>query len=303
MAYSAQVTDRATVSRLAGVSWQEVGNIVECVVARRQDAGRVTELTGIGMDEFSYRKHHNYLTVVVDGGRRPAAAGGLGRRGAQCPNAARLLRPAGSDGCAQIALVTADLVAGYRHAVRARVAHAGVVFDRFHVERLATDALGEVRRAEPRALATGAAKALRGIHYPLVKRAARLEPIEARHRATLRLQNRAADRAYELKEYVATILEQAPATEVAALLDAWWGWAARSRLGPVIRVARIIREHAAGILGYLDTRMTNGPVEGINNEPRVIGRRAYGFHTPAPLAMLFLCRGGIELAPPLSTRV
>ena len=50
--------------------------------------------------------------------------------------------------------------------------------------------------------------------------------------------------------------------------------------------------------------MTNGRVEGINNKLRVIARRAYGFHTPAPLiAMLFLCCGGIELTPPLPTRV
>lgn len=84
----------------------------------------------------------------------------------------------------------------------------------------------------------------------------------------------------------------------------WVGWAARSRLRPFIRVARTIRKHAAGILGYLDTRMTNGPVEGINNKLRVVARRAYGFHTPAALiSMLFLCCGGIELAPPLPTRV
>ncbi len=50
--------------------------------------------------------------------------------------------------------------------------------------------------------------------------------------------------------------------------------------------------------------MTNGPVEGINNKLRVIARRAYGFHSPGALiSMLFLCCGGIELAPPLPTRI
>jgi len=42
--------------------------------------------------------------------------------------------------------------------------------------------------------------------------------------------------------------------------------------------------------------MTNRPVEGINNELRVIARRAYGFHTPRSA-------GGIELARSLPTRV
>ena len=37
---------------------------------------------------------------------------------------------------------------------------------------------------------------------------------------------------------------------------------------------------------------------------RVIARRAYGFHSHGALiSMLFLCCGGIELAPPLPTRV
>ena len=50
--------------------------------------------------------------------------------------------------------------------------------------------------------------------------------------------------------------------------------------------------------------MTNGPVEGINNKLRVIARRAYGFHSPGALiSMLFLCCGGIELVPPLPTRI
>ena len=68
---------------------------------------------------------------------------------------------------------------------------------------------------------------------------------------------------------------------------------------------RLLRSQSrTGILAYLDTRMTNGPVEGINNKFRVIARRAYGFHSPGPLiSMLYLCCGGIELAPPLPIRV
>ena len=48
---------------------------------------------------------------------------------------------------------------------------------------------------------------------------------------------------------------------------------------------------------------TNETDEGINNKLRVIARRAYGFHSHGPLiSMLYLCCGGIELAPPLPTR-
>ena len=114
------------------------------------------------------------------------------------------------------------------------------------------------------------------------------------------MRNRALDRAYELKEYLATILGQATPGDAPELLEEWLEWAARSRLAPFVKLGRTIRKHAEGIPAYLDTRMTNGPVEGINNKLRVIARRAYGFHSAGALiSMLFLCCGGIELAPPL----
>ena len=179
-----------------------------------------------------------------------------------------------------------------------------MVFDRFHVERLASDAVDEVRRAEQRRVGAKAAKALKGTRFCLLKHPARLKPGEKRRLETLRRQNRALDRAYQLKEYLAIILEPTTPVEASDLLDEWLAWATRSRLGPFVRLARTVGKHAAGILAYLDTRMTNGPVEGINNKLRVIARRAYGFHSHGALiSMLFLCCGGIELAPPLPTTI
>lgn len=83
-------------------------------------------------------------------------------------------------------------------------------------------------------------------------------------------------------------------------LKEWLGWASRSRLRPFVRVARTIRKYRDGILAYIDFRLTNGPVEGINNRMRTVARRAYGFHSAeALLSMLFLCCSKIELAPAL----
>ena len=116
---------------------------------------------------------------------------------------------------------------------------------------------------------------LKGTRFCLPKPPARLKPGEKWRLETLRQQNRALDGAYELKEYLATILEQATADEAPDLLDEWLAWVARSRLAPFVKLARTIRKHAAGILAYLDTKMTNGPVEGFNTKLRVIARRAY----------------------------
>ena len=300
-AYLAQVTDRTAVSRLLGISWVTVGSIVERVVARRLDRGRFAKLRRIGVDEFSYRKRHRYLTLVVDHDERRVVWAGPGRNAETLGAFFEQLGPAG---CARIELVTADLASSWQKALRTWAPQARLVFDRFHVERLAADAVDEVRRAEQRRPDLEDAKALKGARYDLLKHPARLKPKEARRLEKLRRANRALDRAYELKEYLATILEQAPPEEAPELLDEWLEWAARSRLEPFVKLGRTIRKHAEGILAYLDTRMTNGPVEGINNKLRVIARRAYGFHSPdALISMLFLCCGGIELAPPLPTRI
>ena len=102
-----------------------------------------------------------------------------------------------------------------------------------------------------------------------------------------------------MKEYLAIILEQAKPDEAPDLLDQWLAWAARSRLEPFVKLARTVCRHAAGILAYLDTKMTNGPVDGINNKLRVIARHAYSLHSHG---MLFLCCGGIDLTLLLPTR-
>ena len=82
-AYLAQVTDRTTVSRVLGISWQAVGSIVERVVARRLDESRFDSLRRIGIDEFSYRKRHHYLTIVVDHDRQRVVWAGKGQRSAK----------------------------------------------------------------------------------------------------------------------------------------------------------------------------------------------------------------------------
>ena len=70
------------------------------------------------------------------------------------------------------------------------------------------------------------------------------------------------------------------------------------------RVRRSRLRHR-GLLLLLAKRISvRGTEATSNNKLRVIARRAYGFHSHGALiSMLFLCCGGIELAPPLPTRV
>jgi transposase len=143
-AYLAQVTDQTRVTQIMGISWQTVGAIVERVVARRLDPERLEGLRRIGVDEFSYRKRHRYLTIVVDHDRRRAV---WAREGKSAEVLEEFFKELGSERSLEIKQVTIDMSAGYEKAIRAALPQAEVIFDRFHVQRLASDALDEVRRS------------------------------------------------------------------------------------------------------------------------------------------------------------
>ena len=70
VAYLAQVSTKTHTQKIAGIAWTSVEDIIRRVVARTLDEKRFDGLRNIGVDEFSYRKRHRYLTIVVDHTRR-----------------------------------------------------------------------------------------------------------------------------------------------------------------------------------------------------------------------------------------
>jgi transposase len=301
VAYLAQITDQTKVRELTGIAWKTVGSIVARVVARCLCDDRLEGLRCIGVDEFSYRKRHHYLTVVVDHDRRRVVWAAEGRSG---DTLARFFAELGPERCATIELVSIDLAAGYQRAVRSCLPGAEIVYDRFHVQRLASDALDQVRRALVRELeGTEEARAVKKSRYALLKNPWHLTPAEHGKLSTIQRTNRPLFRAYLLKEALARALDYRQVWRARQALEQWLSWAFRSRLKPFRRVARTIRRHLDGILAYVRTRVSNGFTEGTNAKLRMVARRAFGFHSAdALIAMLFLTCGGIQLNPPLPTR-
>ncbi|HKI85521.1 MAG TPA: ISL3 family transposase [Thermoanaerobaculia bacterium] len=296
VAYLAQTTDKSTVQRVMGINWRTVGAIIERVVGDRLDAERFDDLRTIGVDEFSYRKRHRYLTVVTDHERRRVVWASEGR---SSETFGKFFHELGTDRCARIETVTLDMAAGFIKALQEHVPRAEIVFDRFHVQRLVTDAVDEVRRAEVRR-AGDEAQFIKGSRFALLKNPWNLTRRERTTLATVQRTNRRLYRAYLLKESLARALDYRQPGRAWRALNEWLVWALRSRLKPMVKAAKTIKKYREGILAYVRTRLTNGLVEGFNNRLRTIARRAFGFHSPeALISMLFLCCGGVELKPSL----
>jgi transposase len=297
-AWLSTLTDRTSVQRILGTSWRAVAGMVERVVERKLDASRLSGLRFIGIDEFSYRKRHHYVSVVVDHERGRVVWAAEGR---SAETLERFFEALGPEGVAGLEAITLDMAGGYLKAIQARAPEALIVFDRFHVQRLAGDALDEVRRQLMRSLEDPDAKrVLKRTRFALLKNPWNLTRAERGKLSELQRHNRPLYRAYLLKEALAEILSSLRPEHAMQRLEAWLAWASRSRLRPFVRAARTIRQHKDGILGYLFLRLTNGVVEGINNRLRMVARRAFGFHSAeALIAMLFLVCGGLELHPTL----
>lgn len=297
-AYLAQVTDKTQVTRLMGISWTTVGSIVERVVAQRLNPKRLENLVRIGMDEFSYRRRHRYITTVVNHDSRRIVWAAKGNSAATME---AFFDDLGPQGRASIESVTIDMGGGFMKAIKHRIPHAEMIFDRFHVQRLVTHALDEVRRAQIRELrGTPSGRDLFRTRFVLLRNPWNLNRSERQKLNELQRTNAPLYRAYLLKETLAQALDYRQPWRARKALNEWLCWASRSKLRPFVKAAKTIRKHKQGILAYIKDRLTNGLVEGLNNRLRVIARRAYGFHSAQALnSMLFLCCGGVELHPPL----
>ena len=79
LAWLATRMDKSAIARLCRVSWRTVGRSCARVVATELDPGRLNGLRRVGVDEISRRKHHKFLTLVVDHDRGVVIWGAQGR--------------------------------------------------------------------------------------------------------------------------------------------------------------------------------------------------------------------------------
>jgi transposase len=297
VAYHAQRTDQTTVTKLMRVAWRTVGSIVRRYVRRhqRRAGDRLDGLRIIGVDELSYRRHHQYVTVVVDHTRGIVVWAGEGK---SADTLKAFFQALGPERCAKLEAVTIDMSSAYIKAVTEASPQAQIIFDRFHVQRLAHDAVDEVRREEVRKAKMADKTELKGTRWALQKNPWNLTRIEQEKLSALEKTNAPIYRAYLLKESLLAILDRRQINVASDKLDEWLAWARFSGLPPFVRLADTIEAHRDGILAYVRSRLNNGRIEGLNGKARTVTRRAYGFHSASSLiSMLFLCCGGVTAYP------
>lgn len=298
VAWLAQQMAKTPIAGLLRIAWNTVGQIVERVVSEHLDEKRLQGLVAIGVDEISYRRHHRYLTSVVDhrsGGIVWCAPG----RNAQTLQAFFDLL---GERKSSIKAVSIDMSGGYEKAITQSLPGAEVCFDPFHVVRLAQRAVDQVRREQWNAHErshTPTGKWIKGTRWSLLKAPGKQTAKQLALLADVQNANRSLYRAFLLKEELRLLYQLEDSRSAPEHLDAWLAWASRSKLDPFVKLARTIRLHRDGILAAIRLKLTNGRLEGLNSRIRLISHRSFGFHSAEPLiALVYLCCSGIMIELP-----
>jgi transposase len=268
-------------------SWDKVFDAVEYVVTFGLEHRKLGQIDAIGVDEIQYAKGHKYLTLVyqIDLGITRLLWVGKERT---IESFQGFFTTIGEEVASKIVFVCSDMWEPYLKVIREKCSAALHILDRFHIVAKMNKALDEVRAEESRRMhREGRMPVLKKSRWLLLKREENLEQEQRFRLRDLLRYNLKTVRAYLLKEAFQQLWDYHSVAWAGKFLDEWCRQTMRSRIEPMKKIARSLRQHRALILNYFRAQklISSGVVEGLNNKAKVTMRKSYGFRTFRVLEM------------------
>lgn len=277
---------------ILSIGWDAAFGIMERAVRPGLHAKAFTVPARMGIEEKSIARRHTYLSLIYDLDEGSVEHIGDGRGLDALDDYFAAFSPSE---LADVEAVAMDMWGPFISSLRTHVpgAEDKIVFDPFHVVKHATDAVDKVRRAEHRSLRAAGDDSLTGTRYLWLHADERAPEHRREAFDALRETNLKTTRAWAIKESLRDFYGYRSGAAATRHLGRWHNWATRSRLEPVIKVARMIRAHERGVLNFFRHRITNAVPEAINNVIQTIKKRAQGFRNRNHFkAAIFIHCGG-----------
>jgi transposase len=286
------------VGELLGLSWDEVAGIQERAVKRGLARRKKQPLEHIGIDETSFQKRHEYVTVILDR-ERDVVLDVLDDR--KAATLEQWLRGRPAHHLASLQTLTMDMWDPFILAVRNCIpdADAKICFDRYHVAQHFGKALDKVRAQEHRGLldAKGSSP-LTGTKYEWQRNASRLDNRSRRDFMALSRLNLKTARAWRIKETAALLWNYSYRGSAEKAWNGLLGWISRCRLEPVKKVGRMLRTYLWGVLNAIMARVSNAMLEAKSARIQWVKKMACGFRNRERFRMAILFHlGGLDLMP------
>jgi transposase len=298
---------RLSWSEVAGIfltSWESVYRSVAWVVEYGLKHRDLSGITAIGVDEVAFQRGHKYLTVVyqLNGECRRLLWVGRDRTAATLERFFQLM---GKRRTKLIGFICSDMWQPYLDVIAAKASTAVHILDRFHIVAKLNKALDEIRAGEAREMAkAGYDPVLKRSRWCFLKRPENLtEGQRVKLKDLLRYDLKSV-RGYLLKEGFQALWEYTSPYWAGLYMDKWVARALRSRLEPIKKVARSVRNHRELILNWFRARkeFNSGIVEGLNYKIKLTIRKAYGFRQPKVAEIALYHTLGHLPEPPVTHR-
>jgi transposase len=292
------------VAKRMKLTWDQTAGIMERAV-RRGLARRQTEtVTHIGVDEISFQRRHQYVTVVNDlkGERVLFVADDRKRESLD-----QFWRSLSWAQRSEVVAVAMDMWEPYISSTWEHVPKAGekIVFDKFHIATNLGEAVDLVRRTEHRQLRARGHHWLTGTKFDWLRHpnSFSLEGWRAFLKLTRERDLKTA-RAWAMKENFMTVFDYHYVGVADKHFMAWFRWARRSHLQPMKKIALTLKRHWQNIRTYFTHRITNSRSETTNSLIHRVKVMARGFRNRDRFrqAILFHC-GKLDLYPALPGKV
>jgi len=288
----------SAVAKQLRMTWDQVAGIQKRAVRRGLARRKKEPVAHLGIDETSFQRRHEYVTVVSDQDRSRVLFVADNRKRESLDGFWSELT---AEQLGAIEAVAMDMWEPYIRSVKSAVpdAESKIVFDKFHVAMHLNEAVDRVRRQEHRALMELGIDRLKGTKHDWLRNPANFTLAEWRSfLGSIRTSTLKTARAWRLKEDFMGIFEYQYAAVAERHYKSWMSWAVRSRLEPIKGVARMIASHWENIKTYFTHRVTNAGAESINSKIQRVKAMARGFRNRDRFrdAIYFHC-GGLDLYP------
>jgi len=272
-----------------------VWRVLQYYVDKARAEADFSTVTTMGVDETSRAKGHHYISVFMDldeEHRRVLFA--TEGKDAGTVKAFRQDLEAHGGQVGQIEEACLDMSAAFIGGLTEQFPQAQLTFDNFHLMQLLGEAVDQVRREEQRTHPE-----LKGTRYIWLKNEWNHTGEQAKTFERLRSSKLATVRATHLKSVFQDLFVCDSVVEAEPLLKRWYFWATHSRIGPIIKAAKTIKKHWAGVLRWFVSRISNGVLEAINSLIQSAKAKARGFRNSRYLiTMVYLIAGKLDFKLP-----
>ena len=290
----------SAVAKQMRLSWGEVDSIMARAVKRGLARRQRVRVECLGVDETSFQRRHEYVTIVTDFATGTVLHVADDRKRESLASYFRSLSRHQLEAIESVAM---DMWGAFIAVTREFVPDADrkIAFDKFHVAQHLGDALDRVRREEHRKLLEEGNDVLKGSKFLWLSNSGNLDPAQALAMDAFQNMNLRTGRAWALKESAMCIWHYVSRSCAKTEWAAWLSKAMRSRLEPMKKVARMIRTHLWGIVNAMALRTTNAGSESVNAKVQRIKRTACGFRNRERFRnAIYFHLGGLELHPAVS---